>query len=215
GALQSAVNGTTVSPSSVMCCVNVTVAPGATFGLSTNPPRLPVRSAGSETRHVVCPTLEPWLVTDRVTARPVPSGTAVAVAVNGPIPEMANRPATARMTMNATMPAMAIPWTCELAESRRPSGLQRSHRPTSMGTGAPQRTQAWVGAVRAGGADGAAAGGWTVPGAVTSWWCHETTRRATARDRSEALPAAGGPDERGDVGSRPGQHDHAIGAGLV
>ena len=54
------------------------------------------------------------------------------------------RPTTARMMTAAATPAMAMPWTCDADESRRPSGLQRSHSPTSSGTGAPHRTQGWV-----------------------------------------------------------------------
>ena len=104
----------------------------------------PVGRVGDAARRLAA--LVPWFVTVRVTARPAPSGTAVADASNGPIPESANRPATARMTMNRMIPPIAIPWTCELAESRRPSGLQRSHRPTSMATGAPHRTHACIGA---------------------------------------------------------------------
>ena len=66
--------------------------------------------------------------------------------------------------MNRTIPPMAMPWTCELAESRRPSGLQRSHSPTSMATGAPQRTHACIGA----GFAAARVAGGTVRGVVTS-----------------------------------------------
>src|SRR6185436_12139889 len=154
--------------------------------------------------HVVCPELEPVFRMVRVTSRPCWAGTTFAtVAVNGPIPDNATRPATARTSTNSAMPPIAIACTCELDESRSPSGLQRSHRPRSIGIGAPQRWQGWVGSGFAPGAAGVgAAGEDAVRGVVTVRWCHEAR-----------LPALHGSDERVDVRGVPGEDDRSVGAG--
>ena len=72
---------------------------------------------------------------------------------------------------------MTVPWTCDAATSRRPSGLQRSHRPTPAPTGAPQRAQPWVGS----GLAGLGTGAWLVGAVgVTVRWCHEPGRRGAS-----------------------------------
>ena len=59
GELHSTVRSRTVEPSSTTRLVNVSVSPGWTCGLRMKPSRPPLRSAGSETRQVVWPTLVP------------------------------------------------------------------------------------------------------------------------------------------------------------
>jgi hypothetical protein len=105
-------------------------------------------SVGSVTRQVALPALLPSFRTLSV-ATTVPGAepgfTAVTAAVNGPMPLTARCAKTASATTAPAIARKTVPWTCELALSRRPSGLHRSHKPTSSGTGAPQRAQAWVG----------------------------------------------------------------------
>src|SRR5438309_4001515 len=109
----------------------------------------------------------------------------------------------ARTTIAIETPTKTVPWTCELAESLSPSGLHRSHRPTSRATGAPHLAHGWVGIGRAGGTGvaGAVIAPSMVPPSTTLW--------------AATLPAVRGVDEGVDVGCRAGQHDGAIGARLV
>ena len=90
----------------------------------------------------------------------------------------------ARSTTNTMTPPIAMPWTCEADESRSPSGLQRSHSPTSSGTGAPQRAHGWVGLGRRGAAVGARGErrghGWC---SRTRRWCHGRPSRAATSAR--------------------------------
>src|SRR6478609_9176519 len=124
-------------------------------------------------------------------------------ASNGPMPARANLAATARTTTKRKTPAIAMPWTCELDTSRRPSGLHRSHSPASIGTGAPHRAHGWV---SSGLTPGAVLGA-TVCGAVT--WL------MVPRTAGDDLPASGRLDQRVDVLGRPGEDDRAIGAGRL
>src|SRR5690349_2141115 len=154
-------------------------------------------------------------------------------------------PATRRWATTAS-PATAapiarktVPWTWELALSFSPSGLQASHRPLFIATGAPQRAHGWVWA-------GVAAGGTGVAGAVirsmVPWIVRargravlpsigrprarlgghliarapggraaRSGRRAMTRS-SGRLPAVDGRHERIDVRRRPGEHDRTVGA---
>src|SRR4051794_14980356 len=121
------------------------------------------RSAGSVSWHVAEPTLVPWLVSEIVaTTEPavVESRMPVTDAANGPIPDTARWATIARVTTASPTATKTVPWTCELAESFSPSGLHRSHSPTSSGTGAPQRAHGWV----RGFAAGPVAGTGPVPG---------------------------------------------------
>ena len=103
--------------------------------------------------------------------------------LNGPIPASASRPDGQHDDRPATTPPIAMPCTCVADESRRPSGLHRSHSPTSIATGAPHRTQAWV-------SSGLAA---RRCGRRFAWrWC--TTHDGD--QRTSALPAPGGPTGR-------------------
>src|SRR5258705_10699976 len=96
-------------------------------------------------RKGVVPAALPLFVTWSWTRRPLPSFVMPATeAVNGPMPATANRASNARATIPRATATKTVPWTCELAESRSPSGLQRSQRPTSRATGAPQRAHGWV-----------------------------------------------------------------------
>src|SRR5207247_10505457 len=105
------------------------------------------RSAGSDTRQVAVPAVVPWFVTEIVaTIKPfvLPARISVTFDVNGPIPATARWPAIASPAIATPTARITEPWTCELAESLSPSGLHRSHRPTSSGIGAPHRAQPWV-----------------------------------------------------------------------
>ena len=77
-----------------------------------------------------------------------------------------------------------VPWTCDAAESRSPSGLHCSHSPTPGRTGAPQRAQRMG---RLGGPARAAAG---VAGAVgvTGSMVPRTRRRSTTAVTSGRRP---------------------------
>src|SRR3954451_20236546 len=105
------------------------------------------RSSGSVNRQVAVPGAVPWFVIAIVATIPsgaVPGRIDVTSALNGPIPATARWAAIARPAIASPTASNTVPWTCELAESFRPSGLQRSHRPTSSATGAPQRAHGWV-----------------------------------------------------------------------
>ena len=84
-----------------------------------------------------------------ITRRPAGRRDRCRPAWNGPIPVTARR-AEEREHAIAT-PTARNDRAVDLraARSLSPSGLQRSHSPTSSGTGAPQRTQPWVSSVAA------------------------------------------------------------------
>ena len=109
-----------------------------------------------------------------------------------------------------------VPWTCDADESRRPSGLHRSHSPTSSGTGAPHRTHGWV---RCGRSRGTVGGGPSGAGSARVGRGHgPMVPRTAAWATGRASPSATSgrrPHERIDVGGRPRQHDRAVGAGRV
>ena len=173
-------------------------------------PLPPLRSFGSVTRQVVWPAEVPSLVTVSVTASPAPS--ADHVRDLGRERADARRPSSgpgARARRSRCSTAMnTVPWTCDADESRRPSGLHRSHSPTSSGTGAPHRTHGWVIGVGAG--RGACRhrrefGGGHAP-MVTRNRGGGSERDGSAPDprrRPYQRPAA--LHERVDVGGRPGQ----------
>ena len=92
------------------------------------------------------------------------------------MPATARRARIARPTIASPTATKIVPWTCELAESFSPSGLQRSHRPTSRATGAPQRAQGWVGA-----AGGSCAIGLDVGVVIARPSCHERGRGPSGR----------------------------------
>ena len=199
GEVQSTSNGRTAIPRPVTVSVNVTVAPGSIRGREHERahPGRPVRRvdqvAGRLARAL------PLFVTVSVIARPVAVGDRLAtVASNGPIPAQRR---TARRWRGGRRPAMApaiaMPWTCEADTSRSPSGLHRSHSPTSSGTGAPQRAQPWV-----------RPAGWSVPrdGA--------TNARSSGRN-VPTLPALGSLDQRVDVLGRAGEDDRPVRAGRL
>src|SRR4029079_7864119 len=114
---------------------------------------------GSLILHVVETRLVPSFLTESDTRIASPSGwNATTWAENGPIPRTASSAPTISTTTATPIPRKIVPWACELATSRSPSGLHFSQSPTSSGTGAPQRAQAWVRPVGAAGR-GAARGG--------------------------------------------------------
>src|SRR4051794_16447320 len=90
----------------------------------------------------------------------LPARIDVTADANGPVPETAKWAPIARAATAMPMARNTDPWTCELAESFSPSGLHRSQRPTSNGTGAPHRAHGWVAPV-AGEVPGAAGAGAT------------------------------------------------------
>ena len=108
-----------------------------------------------------------------------------------------------------------MPWTCELARSFSPSGLQRSHSPTSRATGAPQRAHGWVGPAagsgRAAGAgiDGCGHRSSMVPRIGRNPEAGGRARDARRYQRSTASTRAS------TSGGRPGEDDRPVRAGLV
>ena len=102
------------------------------------------------------------------------------------------------------------------ASSRRPcspSGLQRSHSPTSSATGAPAPGAPWVGAARAGRAGVRRGGGHRRDGATVVRGgprCHGGRPSGPAYQRP-----ASGLDQRVDVRRRPGEDDRPVRAGLA
>src|SRR5205809_311970 len=137
------------------------------------------RSAGSDTLQVAVPAVVPWFVTEIVaTIKPfvLPARISVTFDVNGPIPATARWPAIASPAIATPTARITEPWTCELAESLSPSGLHRSHRPTSSGIGAPHRAQPWV---RIGWRGVGWAGVAGMGEVIAKRWCHGRAMRAT------------------------------------
>ena len=133
-------------PEPVTVASNVSVAPGCDPRATGRSRLAPPRSSGRVIRHVVEPEARA-LVRDHqrdAERRRRRAGTRRPAAGNGPIPRTASSADQHSATTASPIPRKTVPWTCELAASRSPSGLQRSHSPTSSGTGAPQRAQAWV-----------------------------------------------------------------------
>ena len=168
-------------------------------------------------RQVVVPGFDPSFVTRSETVRvPLSAVTPTTSAEKGPIPATAQRATSARTTIARPTATKTVPWTCELAESLSPSGLQRSHRPTSSATGAPQRAHGCVSSGGVGRAAEVEVGGYAIGPSIVprtgprGGW----QRRRAGAGACDSLPAIDRADEGVDVVGRPGGQEDLVGARL-
>ena len=140
------------SPNVPTTTSNVTDPPPGTCGaldVHASGPMPP--SAGSSIRHVAVARGARALVVDGdrdLQRRPDPGCDAGDRARERPDVRDREPRDEGHATTATPMPTIAIPCACDAAGDFSPSGLHRSHIDSEIGTGAPHRTQPWVGSWR-------------------------------------------------------------------